>query len=83
MSDRERSLAHRASARALEAIALEGGPRCCKSSVRAAIYEAAGFLNEYFDAGLDAKRMEKACAYPKKHDFCKKTRCRFFPSKIT
>lgn len=78
VSDRERSLAHRAAARGLEAIALEGGPRCCKSSVRAAIYEAVGFLNEFFDAGLNAKRMEKACAYSKKHDYCKKSRCRFF-----
>lgn len=82
MSDRERSLAHRAAARALEAIALEGGPRCCKSSVRAAIYEAVGFLNEFFDAELNAKRMEKACTYSKKHDYCKKARCRFFAPKI-
>jgi hypothetical protein len=81
MSDRERSLAHRAAARSLEAIALEGGPRCCKSSVRAAIYEGVGFLNEFFDAGLNAKRMEKACTYSKRHDYCKKTRCRFFPLK--
>ncbi len=57
------------------------GPRCCKSSVRAAIYEAVGFLNEYFYAGLEAKRMEKACAYSKKHDYCQKARCRFFPLK--
>lgn len=81
MSNRERSLAHRAAARGLEAIALEGGPRCCKSSVRTAIYEAVGFLNEFFDTGLNAKRMEKSCTYSKRHDYCKRTRCRFYDSK--
>ncbi|MFQ6063021.1 MAG: DUF5714 domain-containing protein [Methanosarcinales archaeon] len=78
MSDRERTLANRATARALDAIALEGGPRCCKTSVRTAIYEASGFLNDVFNVQLPISRMERRCGFAKINDFCKKERCRFF-----
>lgn len=71
----ERSLALWATARALEAIADAGGPRCCKQSVYLALETAVGFVRQ--ELGLQLP-LTLRCEFASRNPECKKERCEFY-----
>lgn len=73
--DAERSLALRATARALEAIADAGGPRCCKQSVYLALETAVAFIRQ--ELGLQLP-LTLRCEFASRNPECKKERCEFY-----
>lgn len=75
--DVERTLQMRAANAALEAIANNGGPGCCKQSVRTALEVAVELLKENFDVVLPLKSL-KGCRFPTQNSHgCKGSRCRY------
>jgi len=75
LKDRERSLALRATAEALQAIAEAGGPRCCKQSVYLSLETAVAFLRR--ELGLDLP-LVIACEFSRRNEECKRDTCRFW-----
>jgi hypothetical protein len=73
--DRERSLALRATARALENIAEAGGPRCCKQSVYLSLEAAVAFIGQELGLRLP---LNLRCEFASRNPECKKERCRFY-----
>jgi hypothetical protein len=74
-TDRERSLAIRATAQALEAIADAGGPRCCKQSVYLSLEVAVAFLRR--ELGLELP-LAIRCEFATQNDECKRGRCGYY-----
>lgn len=72
---RERSLALRATAEALLAIAEAGGPRCCKQSVYLSLETASVFLRR--ELGLELP-VSIRCDFSGKNGECKKARCQYY-----
>ena len=61
----------------LMAIALEGGPRCCKRNTYLALIEATRFMKEHMGVSLDFEsRIE--CAFTDLNKECLKDKCPFF-----
>jgi len=75
LKDRERSLALRATAETLQAIAAAGGPRCCKQSVYLALETAVDFLRR--ELGLDLP-LTIRCEFAARNDECKRERCAYY-----
>lgn len=73
--DTERTLALRATARALEAIADAGGPRCCKQSVYVVLEATTAFIRQ--ELGLQLP-LTLRCEFASRNPECKKERCRFY-----
>ena len=77
LSDGERSLALRATAQALEAVAEGGGPRCCKQSVYLTLETTRDFLRRELDLVLPMQ--EIICPFAARNPECKGLACRFHP----
>jgi hypothetical protein len=77
-SDRERSLALRATARALERVADLGGPRCCKQSVYATLEAAGQFLKSELGIAFAVPDLIH-CPFSRTTEECKQKRCAYFP----
>jgi hypothetical protein len=75
--DRERSLALRASAEALMAIADAGGPRCCKQSVYLTLEVVSHFLQRELNIPLSTAPQ---CEFYRRNPECKKERCKYYVS---
>ena len=75
LKDRERSLALRATAEALQAVAKGGGPRCCKQSVYLSLETAAAFLKRELDLELP---VTIHCEFSRHNEECKKERCQYY-----
>jgi hypothetical protein len=75
LKDQERSLALRATAGALQAIAEAGGPRCCKQSVYLSLETAFAFLRR--ELGLDLP-LTIHCEFSGHSEGCKKKRCQYY-----
>lgn len=73
--DHERSLALRATAETLLAIADAGGPRCCKQSVYLALETASGFLRRELNIQL---LVNPRCEFSSRNKECKKERCKYY-----
>jgi hypothetical protein len=71
----ERALALRATARALDAVAEEGGPRCCKQSVYLSLETAVDFLRA--ELGLDVP-LTIHCTFAQANPECKQEDCRYY-----
>jgi len=75
LKDRERSLALRATAEALQAVAEGGGPRCCKQSVYLSLETAVAFLRHELDLDLP---LTIRCEFSGRNEECKKERCQYY-----
>ncbi len=73
--DRERSLALRATAETLLAIATADGPRCCKQSVYLALEAASAFLERELEIDLP---VDPRCEFSARNQECKKERCEYY-----
>ncbi len=69
-------LANRMTARALDAIGRNGGPRCCKRDSFLAVTEAVGFTREHL--GVSMEQTPIACAYSRRNNQCRRENCPFF-----
>ena len=78
MSDRERSISNRVTALALNKIADLGGPRCCISSVRAAIEAGCEMLGELDASFAKSECWDKDCGYPNENSDCRKEKCPYY-----
>jgi len=67
---------NRMTARALDAIGKNGGPRCCKRDSYLAIMEAAHFTCEKL--GVNMKLTPIVCTYSHKNNQCRREDCPFF-----
>ena len=72
-------LCNQMTARALDAIGKNGGPRCCKRDSYLAIIEAVGFAEEKLGIRMDCHSV--TCTRAQKNNQCLKTACRFYPKK--
>jgi hypothetical protein len=75
LKDRERSLALRATAEALQAIAEAGGPRCCKQSVYLSLEAAAAFIRRELNLDLP---LTVRCEFSRRNEECKRERCQYY-----
>lgn len=75
LRDHERSLALRATAEALLAIAEAGGPRCCKQSVYLSLETASAFLRRKLELELP---VSIRCDFSEQNGECKKARCKYY-----
>lgn len=73
--DKERSLALRATAETLLAIAQSGGPRCCKQSVYLALETASIFIRRELKVDLP---VNPQCEFSVRNRECKKERCKYY-----
>lgn len=71
-------LAHRMTARALNAIGEVGGPRCCKRDSFLSILQAIDFVAEHL--GVQMERHEITCRYCAQNQQCIGKRCPFSPA---
>ena len=78
-SDRERSLALRATARALARVATLGGPRCCKQSVYATLQTTVEFVRDELGIALAVPEVIR-CPFSSLAEECKQGRCAYFPT---
>lgn len=75
MKGHERSLALQATAEALQAIADEGGPRCCKQSVYLSLETGVAFLWYELDLQLP---LSIRCEFSERNEECKQEHCRYY-----
>ena len=75
LSEENFSLAHKMTARSLEAIAEVGGPRCCKRDSYLSIREAVAFAREQL--GVEMEWSPVVCRYAGKNNQCIGKRCPF------
>ena len=75
LSDRERSLALRATAEALLAIAEAGGPRCCKQSVYLSLETASAVLRRELKVELP---VSIRCDFSGQNGECKQEKCQYY-----
>lgn len=73
--------ANLASARALEEIAIHGGPRCCKRDTYLAILSAAAYIDEVLDIRLPVTR-KPVCTFMGQNKECRGAGCPFHPSAV-
>lgn len=79
LSKNEWMLTNLATAKSLEAIALQGGPRCCRRNAFIAILSAVEFSRERF--GIDMPvRQPVSCGRPIREENCPARDCPFFPA---
>ena len=78
LSKEEWRLANLMTARSLENIANNGGPRCCKRDSYLAIESAIDFLEEHLNVKLP--KSETKCEFHEKNKDCKKSECRYWHS---
>jgi hypothetical protein len=77
LSNEEWRMANLMTARALERIALHGGPRCCKRNTFLALQEAIRFLSKEMGIRLPEPG-ELYCRFSDQNRECLKERCPFF-----
>ncbi|MDR3001544.1 MAG: DUF5714 domain-containing protein [Fibromonadaceae bacterium] len=76
LSKEEWRLANLMTAKSLENIANNGGPRCCKRDSFLAIESAIDFLEEHLNVKLPKSNIK--CEFSKMNKDCKKDECRYF-----
>lgn len=82
MSDSERSISNMVTAEALKQIADLGGPRCCTSSVRAALESGIESAEKYLGIIFPEKKKNYVkCWMSDFNNDCRKKRCRFYEIK--
>lgn len=79
LSVQEWSLANQMTSLSLQAIAANGGPRCCKRNSYLAILTAAKYVKEHFQLDLAATEQPPSCSFFGGNPSCKKEACLFFP----
>ncbi|SHI69247.1 hypothetical protein SAMN02745163_00655 [Clostridium cavendishii DSM 21758] len=79
MSNEERSLANLVTSKALESVSIQGGPRCCTSSVRVSLEVGCEISEEYLGVIFPKRKSNfKKCWVSSFNDDCRKERCTFF-----
>ncbi len=76
LSKKAWGLSNQMTAKALDAIGKNGGPRCCKRDSYLAIAEAVNFTNEHL--GIKMKLSEIICSRSHLNNQCIQTECPFF-----
>jgi len=79
LSKNEWMLTNLATAKSLEAIALQGGPRCCRRNAFIAILSAVGFSRERFGVVMPV-REPVTCGWLSGHEACPARDCPFLPA---
>ena len=69
------SLSHKMTAKALQAIGENGGPRCCKRDSWLSVREAVGFVREHL--GVEMEHSEITCSYSSRNNQCIGKKCPF------
>jgi len=82
LSKEEWRLSNLVTAQCLRAIALSGGPRCCKRNTYLAVQGAARFARRYLEAPLRIAR-KTVCRFHKLNKECLGESCGFFPAKAS
>lgn len=77
LSEREWQLSNLATARALDAIARSGGPRCCKRDTFIGLLTAREFLDELLQIRLPGNR-QIVCRYHHLNSECTREQCMFY-----
>lgn len=78
LSAEEWRLGNLLTARSLELIANQGGPRCCKRDSFTAIETAVEFLKQMIDKDIPPSKIE--CDFSDLNKECKLTDCQYYPS---
>ena len=65
-------------ARVLNAIGKQGGPRCCKRNAYLSILEAVQFVREKLDVDMETSPI--SCSRSQMNNQCKKEACLFYPN---
>ena len=78
LADASFALAHRMTARALNAIGEVGGPRCCKRDSFLSVQQAVEFSAEHL--GVEMARRQVVCRYSAMNAQCIGKRCPFSPA---
>ncbi len=73
-----RALSNLMSAKALTAIAEQGGVRCCKACSRLAVQTAVEFFHQHLNCDLEGGTNPR-CSFVKRNSQCNKLDCRYFP----
>ncbi|KXB01176.1 hypothetical protein AKJ45_02350 [candidate division MSBL1 archaeon SCGC-AAA261F19] len=77
--DRPSAITMHSLARALETMANDVGPMCCKSFVRTAIGVAHSVFKEYLEIELPLRRDRISCVFTDKHPHgCRKSKCLYY-----
>jgi hypothetical protein len=76
MSGKEWKLSNLATAESLKAIALSGGPRCCKRDSFKAIETSVLFVKEHLNLQLQSSKID--CLFPSKNRECQYDDCEYF-----
>lgn len=79
LTGRSWQLSNRMTARALEAIAVLGGPRCCKRDCFTAVKEAAAVVKEAFDTEMELPQKIE-CGFFRENKQCLGQSCPYHPS---
>lgn len=79
LTGRSWQLSNRMTARALEAIAVLGGPRCCKRDCFTAVKEAAAMVKEAFDTEMELPQKIE-CGFFRENKQCLGQSCPYHPS---
>ena len=77
--DNERVVLISNTAKAIKAIAVLGGPRCCKRDTFTALLQAERFLGRYFEMDIGDAHLP-VCSFYSSNQECIKRDCPFFPS---
>ena len=75
------ALAHKMTAKALDAIGEIGGPRCCKRDSYLSILAAVAFVKEQF--GVEMEKADVVCTHAAMNNQCIGKRCPFSPARRT
>ena len=75
------ALAHKMTAKALDAIGEIGGPRCCKRDSYLSILAAVDFVKEQF--GVEMEKADVVCTHAAMNNQCIGKRCPFSPARRT
>lgn len=81
LSEKEWQMANLMTARSLERIARNGGPRCCKRDTFISLVTATEFLEELFGVTLEHTSRIR-CPYFDKNAECTREDCIFFPNDL-
>ena len=71
---------NRMTAKALEAIGMVGGPRCCKRDSYLSILAAIDFVKEHF--GVEMEKQAIVCEFSAQNNQCIGKRCPFSKAKV-
>ena len=75
LKNREWALSNAMTATALQAIAANGGPRCCKRNSYTAIIQAVNFVEEHLGVAMELAPIK--CIHPSQNNQCIGERCPF------